>query len=119
MRTVSDFGFMDADGWHWKVKPGAEVDGASIPRALWWAMGPWEGKYRYASVVHDWYCSLRTADWQAVHLMFYRAMLVSDVPMLQAKVMYLAVYFAGPRWSDMDVKNARHAGAAGPVPPIE
>jgi hypothetical protein len=119
METVLDFGFLEADGLHWTVPPGATVDGASIPRPLWSIMGgPWEGKYREASVVHDWYCSLRTADWQAVHLMFYRAMLVSNVSTVRAMVMYAAVRFFGPRWSEMDRRNILRAGASGPTKPI-
>lgn len=108
MRTALDFGFLEADGLHWPVPRGSTVDGASIPKALWTLLdGPWEGKYRDASVVHDYYCAVRSADWQSVHLMFYRAMLVSGVSARRAKVMYLAVYFAGPRWDDMVVDNVR------------
>jgi hypothetical protein len=67
--------------------------------------GPFEGKYRNASVVHDYYCAVRSADWRSVHRVFYRAMLVSGVSVRRAKVMYAAVYFAGPRWDDLVVKN--------------
>lgn len=106
MRVVEDFGFMEADGLHWPVPPRSVVDGASIPGALWSLIGgPFEGKYRDASVVHDYYCAVRSADWQSVHRMFYRAMLVSEVSVRLAKLMYAAVYFAGPRWDDMVVEN--------------
>jgi hypothetical protein len=116
METVRDFGFLEADGLHWPVPPSTTVDGASIPQALWSLIGgPFEGKYRDASVVHDYYCSVRSADWKSVHLMFYRAMLVSGVAALRAKVMYAAVYFGGPRWSDMDVKNVRLGPPAVPT----
>lgn len=116
METVLDFGFLEADGLHWPVPRSTIVDGASIPQALWSLIGgPFEGKYRDASVVHDYYCSVRSADWQSVHLMFYRAMLVSGVAALRAKVMYAAVYFGGPRWSDIDVKNVRLGPPAVPT----
>jgi hypothetical protein len=117
MRTVLEFGFEDeADGLHWPVPRGTTVDGASIPKALWSFLdGPWEGKYRDASVVHDYYCAVRSADWRAVHLMFYRAMLVSGVTARRAKVMYLAVYFAGPRWDDMVVEIVRLGRPAVPT----
>ncbi|TPI54208.1 DUF1353 domain-containing protein [Mesorhizobium sp. B3-1-3] len=106
MRVVKKFGFEEADGLHWRVPPRTIVDGASIPKPLWSLLGgPFEGKYRDASVVHDYYCDARSADWRSVHLMFYRAMLVSGVSVRRAKVMYAAVYFAGPRWSETVVEN--------------
>ncbi|MER9414059.1 DUF1353 domain-containing protein [Mesorhizobium sp. M0589] len=108
MKLLKDFGFKDADGTHWPVPRRTIVDGASIPRALWSLVGgPFEGKYRDASVVHDYYCDIRSADWRSVHLMFYRAMRVSGVTERRAKVMYAAVYFAGPRWSETVVDNVR------------
>lgn len=108
MRTVLDFGFAETGGLHWPVPRGTTVDGASIPWLLWTPFGgPYEGKYRNASVVHDYYCSVHTADYQAVHLMFYRAMLVSGVSVARAKVMYLAVKYFGPSWSEMDVENTK------------
>lgn len=108
MRVLEDFGFLEADGLHWQVPPNTVVDGATIPRPLWSLIGgPFEGKYRDASVVHDYYCDVRSADWRAVHRVFYRAMLVSGVTEIKAKVMYAAVYFAGPRWGETVVENVR------------
>lgn len=101
MQVLEEFGFAQAGGLHWPVKPLCLVDGASIPRPLWSLIGgPWEGKYRDASVVHDYYCDVRTAAWRSVHRMFFDAMLTSDVSAFRAKLMYAAVYFAGPRWSE-------------------
>jgi Protein of unknown function (DUF1353) len=116
MRVLEHFGFMEADGLHWAVKPLTKVDGASIPQVLWSLMGgPFEGKYRNASVVHDYYCDVRSADWRSVHRMFYRAMLVSGVSVRRAKVMYAAVYFAGPKWSDTVVENVNNGTPAVPT----
>jgi hypothetical protein len=116
MRLIEDFGFMEADGLHWPVPRHSTVDGASIPQALWTLIGgPWEGKYRDASVVHDYYCAVRSADWRSVHRMFYRAMLVSGVSVRRAKVMYVAVYFGGPRWNEMVVENVRLGPPAVPT----
>ena len=99
MRTLSEFGFLDADGRHWLVPSGTSVDGASIPKTLWSLLADlWEGKYRDAIVMHDYYCSVRDMDWRSVHLMFYRALLVSGIPVSGAKLVYAGVYFAGPRW---------------------
>jgi hypothetical protein len=108
MRVLEDFGFLEADGLHWQVPPDTIVDGATIPRPLWSLIGgPFEGRYRDASVVHDYYCDVRSADWRAVHRVFYRAMLVSGVSEIRAKIMYAAVYFAGPRWGETVVENVR------------
>ena len=108
MRVMQDFGFMEADGLHWPVPPRTIVDGASIPRPLWSLIGgPFEGKYRNASVVHDYYCDVRSAEWHMVHRMFFRGMLASNVPIAQAKLMYAAVYFAGPRWGITVVENVQ------------
>src|SRR5215471_561969 len=80
MRLVEPFGFLDPEQKRWPVPPGAKVDGASIPQALWSLIGgPFEGKYRDASVVHDYYCDVRTEPWRAVHKVFYNAMRASDV----------------------------------------
>jgi Protein of unknown function (DUF1353) len=107
MLVLQPFGFVSADQKHWQVPVGTEVDGASIPQALWSLMGgPFEGKYRDASVVHDYYCDTRIEPWKLVHQMFYEAMIVSGVSETRAKLMYAGVYFGGPRWSDTAVKNA-------------
>lgn len=108
MQVLEKFGFLEEDGLHWNVPPQTIVDGATIPRPLWSLVGgPFEGKYRDASVVHDYYCDVRSADWRAVHRVFYKAMLVSGVSKMKAKVMYAAVYFAGPRWGETVVENVR------------
>ncbi len=120
MQLLAPFAFNDAAGLDWPVPTGATVDGASIPRALWSVVGgPFEGKYREASVVHDWYCAVRSRRWEAVHSMFYEAMLVSGVSGLQAKTLYLAVRYGGPRWDDLTIANTLLASGgkwSAPVP---
>ena len=99
MRTLSEFGFLDADGKHWLVPSGSSVNGASIPKTLWpFLANLWEGKYRDAIVMHDHYCAVRDSDWRSVHRMFYLALLVSGIPVNGAKLVYAGVYFAGSRW---------------------
>lgn len=98
--------FIDKNGEHWPVPAGAHIDGASIPRFLWSITGaPYSGRYRKASVIHDWYCSIRTRTSDATHTMFYEAMLVSGVSRNKAGIMYAAVRYAGPKWTDMDIAN--------------
>lgn len=106
MQLVQPFGFLDENQIRWPVPSGTKVDGASIPKVLWPLIGgPFEGKYRYASVIHDYYCDTRLRPWRMVHRVFYNAMRVSDTPETLAKLMYAGVLFGGPRWSDTVVEN--------------
>jgi Protein of unknown function (DUF1353) len=43
------------------VPAGAIVGGASIPQVFWSIIGgPFEDKYREASVIHDYYCEQKS-----------------------------------------------------------
>lgn len=100
MELQNDFGYVDPSGNEWLAPKGAKVDGASIPPAAWSLIGgPFEGKYRNASVIHDVACQLKNRPWQVVHRVFYDAMLTSGVSLLKAKTMYAAVLLGGPKWS--------------------
>ncbi len=104
---LEDYGFEDKRTVRWMVPRETRVDGASIPKALWSLVGsPFTGKYVQASVIHDYFCDIRSRNWKEVHRVFYEAMLVSGVSEKRAKVMYAAVYFAGPRWSETVVHNS-------------
>lgn len=120
-RTVTlkePYAFVDSNCKRWAVPAGATVDGASIPQVFWTVIGgPFEGKYRAASVIHDWYCDRRSEPWQSVDLMFYEAMLASGVSPLKAQIMYAAVYAGGPRWSSVTVRNVRLVQIPGGVRP--
>jgi hypothetical protein len=84
----------------WIAPANSVVDGASIPQWAWSIIGgPFEGKYRDASVIHDVACDEKKAHWQDVHLTFYNAMLTNGVEIVKAKIMYAAVYYFGPRWT--------------------
>lgn len=99
MRLLEDFAFKGPDCRVWAVPKGAVVNGASIPRVFWSLIGgPFEGRYRDASVVHDYYCKIRTAPSAEVHEMFYHAMLANGVETHIAGTMYYAVYWFGPSW---------------------
>jgi Protein of unknown function (DUF1353) len=114
-KTTSDFGFLDNDGRHWPVPPGTIVDGASIPNALWFLFGDrWEGKYREAIAVHDYYCAVRTTDWRSVRRVFYHAMLASGISVRRAKLVYAGVYFAGPRWRGAAIGSLQTSQPAAP-----
>ena len=99
MRLVEPFAYVDAADTHWLAPADSVVNGASIPRAFWSVIGgPFAGRFRNASVVHDVACVVRTQGWWEVHRMFYEACRCADAPLLKSKIMYYAVYHFGPRW---------------------
>jgi hypothetical protein len=98
MELLTPFRYIDPAGRDWNVPAGAVTDGASIPKVFWSIAAPFEGKYRDAAVVHDYYCEVRTRAWRDTHIAFYNAMRASGVDETMAKTMYGAVYYFGPRW---------------------
>ncbi len=65
MTLLSELRYIDPDGVVWIAPAGSVVDGASIPRVLWSFMGgPFDGKYRNASVLHDVAYDQKTRPWQ-------------------------------------------------------
>ncbi len=93
------FTYVDRSNRQWTAPAGSVVNGASIPSGFWSLIGgPFEGKYRNASVVHDVGCTEMRQPWQDVHQMFYEACRCGGVDDYQAKMMYYAVYHFGPRW---------------------
>lgn len=122
MELVRPFSFEDPESIRWPVPANAVVDGASIPSALWsFTGGPFEGKYRDASIIHDYYCDTRERACLDTHRVFLFGMLASGAGRHRALAMYMAVRFAGPKWSDSVVQNVqlgqslanmpRHVGA--------
>jgi hypothetical protein len=102
-----------SDDSHWPVPVGAALDGASIPRFFWTLIGgPFEGKYRDASIVHDHYCVTKDRPWPDTHRMFHDAMRCSGVGKARAGVMFYAVYRFGPRWPDPALESLESAVAA-------
>ena len=107
VQLLEPFAFVDDAGLRWEVPSHAIVDGASIPKPLWSLIGgPFEGPYRDASIVHDWYCDVRSRPWRDVHRMFHAAMIASAVSPYFARLLYAGVYMGGPRWSETTVANA-------------
>ena len=99
MTLLEDFSYLDPGQKRWDAPKQSVVNGASIPQAFWSVIGgPFEGKYRNASVVHDVACEKMSENWQDVHRMFYEACRCGGVDESKAKLMYWAVYHFGPRW---------------------
>jgi len=117
MKLMEHFAYVDPLGRKWNAPAGSVVNGASIPQFAWSIIGgPFEGKYRDASVIHDVACRNKDRAWQDVHEAFYMAMLASGVEILRAKVMYAAVYHFGPRWGrSMNFSNVPMASVQSKV----
>jgi hypothetical protein len=99
-KLLAPLSYARPDGSEWPVPAGAWLDGASIPRIFWTLIGgPFEGRYRNASIVHDHYCITRSRPWRDVHRMLYEAMRCGGTSPAKAKIIYYAVYRFGPRWS--------------------
>lgn len=99
MELLADFRFQAPDGEIWIAREGSKIDGASIPQPFWSMIGgPFEGRYRDASVIHDYYCDHHLKTWQATALVFYQGMRARGVSEPKALTMYYAVYAFGPHW---------------------
>jgi hypothetical protein len=107
MTLLSELRYTDPKGEVWVAPPGSVVDGASIPRSLWTIMGgPFEGKYRNASVLHDVSYDQHNRPWEECDRMFYNAMRCSGVGRVEAGTMYYALYKFGRHWK-FEVKKAK------------
>ena len=99
MTVMSEFSYTDPYGLVWDAPAGSVTDGASIPRYLWSLIGgPFEGKYRNASVLHDVAYGEHKRPWQDCDRMFYYAMRCSGVSAVEAKTMFYALYKFGHHW---------------------
>jgi hypothetical protein len=115
MRLLEDFTYIDPRGKAWTARKGYATDGASIPKAFWSIVGgPFEGGYREAAVIHDWYCDSKTEPWKDVHRIFYYACRAAGVSDKKAKTLYAAVRMFGPKWgSDRSNCSTCHARVEG------
>ncbi|HEU0275974.1 MAG TPA: DUF1353 domain-containing protein [Candidatus Udaeobacter sp.] len=107
MTLLTELRYTDPKGNVWIAPIGSVVDGASIPKYLWSFMGgPFEGKYRNASVLHDVAYGDRKRPWQDCDRMFYYAMRCSGVSGVEAKTMFYALYKFGHHWK-FPIKRAK------------
>jgi hypothetical protein len=106
-RLLKSFAYVSGDD-RWVAPEGEVVDGATIPRLFWSLIGgPYEGRYRFASIIHDRYCRVPNGrTWRQTHRMFYEACLAGGTDPKLAKLMYAAVYHFGPRWDDPPSPNS-------------
>ncbi|MFL6543368.1 MAG: DUF1353 domain-containing protein [Chthoniobacterales bacterium] len=109
MTLLNELRYVDPKGETWIAPAGSVVDGASIPRPLWPFMGgPFEGRYRNASVLHDVSYDKKNRPPEECDRMFYNAMRCSGVSASEAKTMYWALLHFGHHWK-FGVKKAKPA----------
>jgi hypothetical protein len=119
MTLLSELRYTDPKGVVWIAPIGSKVNGASIPRSLWSFMGgPFEGKYRNASVLHDVAYEQHARTWQECDRMFYNAMRCSGVGAIEAKTMYYSLYRFG-RHGEFAIKRAKRVKPSEAVPQTE
>lgn len=86
----------------WQAEAGIKTDGASIPN---WAQPfvgePYDKSFIKAAVIHDHYCARHVRPWRQTHMAFYDALIDLGVPDDKSKLMYYAVYLAGPKWVEL------------------
>jgi hypothetical protein len=99
MVLLTELRYTDPYGKVWIAPAGSRVDGASIPRPFWTIIGgPFEGKYRNASVLHDVAYDEQKVSPEEADLMFYNAMRASGVGAVTAKTMYYSLRRHGRHW---------------------
>lgn len=95
MCLTENFSFTDPKNTKWLTPANYRVDGASIPRALWSAVGsPYTGDYRRASIVHDKACDDAHGNKvarRAADRMFFHACRAGGCNIRQATILYLGV----------------------------
>ncbi|MGH8139753.1 MAG: DUF1353 domain-containing protein [Steroidobacteraceae bacterium] len=95
MQVLKEFWFRDPAGTIWTTPAGWNVDGASIPRALWTLVGsPYTGDYRRASIVHDKACGDANGDAKArraADRMFYHACRAGGCSIFEGTLLYIGV----------------------------
>ncbi len=107
MRLLKPYSYTDPSGNVWTAPAGFEMNGASIPQVFWsFVGGPFEGPYRNAAIIHDYYCTEMSKPWQDVHRIFYYASLAAGTEETKAKMLYAAVVVGGPKWGKVKVKSS-------------
>jgi hypothetical protein len=99
LRLREHVGFQEFDDTAWFARRGENVDGSSLPPAFRSMFGsPFTGRYRIASILHDFYADNQREPWKDVHRMFYKVSVRAGVDETEAKAMYMVLYAQGPRW---------------------
>lgn len=101
-RVTHDITYHLSDGLHVTVPAGYLTDMASIPRPLWWIVGPPTGdgpgkQYGIAAVMHDYLYTLksRTVSRSRADAAFLEVMLTTDVGPGWAYLLFAGVRIGG------------------------
>ncbi len=99
MKLLKSFGYVDPRGVSWDVPAGYVTNGASVPWGLWNIVGgPYDGPYRDAAVIHDYYTEFKLRTWEDTHRMYYEASIARGVSEYRAGVMYAGLLVGADRW---------------------
>ena len=100
MTLKKELTYIDPDGKKWVAPVDSFVNGATIPRPLWTAIGsPYAGKYRRASVIHDYHVGegynpdVTPEQRKAADKMFYHACRFDGCSRRFAALLYIGVRF--------------------------
>jgi hypothetical protein len=98
----ADYTYIDCEGIRHVAPRGFIFNGASIPRALWTLGGytPLSGKVQGPAIIHDFLCTKVMFTSRKVHGIFREGLIATGVSKLDAAVMYAAVKYFGPKWSE-------------------
>jgi hypothetical protein len=99
MKLLSAFSYVDPRGVIWDVPAGYVTNGASVPWGLWNIVGgPFDGPYRDAAVIHDYYTEFKLRTWEDTHRMYYEAAIARGVSENRASIMYAGLLVGADRW---------------------
>ena len=100
MLLQEELTYVDPAGKKWIAAKGSCLNGATIPRALWSALGaPYSGRYRRASVIHDvavgelCNADVSPAERARADRMFYHACRADGCSRRFASILYIGVRF--------------------------
>lgn len=100
MKTLAPFSYTDPRGVKWEVPSGYITNGASVPWGLWNIVGgPYDGPYRDAAVIHDYYTEFQLRSWEDTHRMYYEASIARGVSENRASIMYAGLLVGADRWA--------------------
>ena len=107
IKLLKEFVYVNPKRRRWTAPEGSIVNGSDIPEWMWsLGVSPLVGLHRYASILHDVYCVIRTRRSQEVHDMYYDACRAAGMSRRRALAFWKAVDVGGPRWK-RDKTDAR------------
>ena len=92
--------------WTITVPAGFVTDFASIPRAVWWLMSPYDPTHGKAAVIHDYLYASQPCSRKEADQVFLEAMQVLGCGWCRRTVIYQSVrWFAGGAWKAHAERN--------------